>query len=179
MKTSVLPIVLGSLLLLAGCGSEKAALRDYLDEVMRSNDIMAGYVDEQRHWRRENEPLLATGEFPFEGAHEQMTRLIGAMESEASRLASVEAPPAAADLRRHTLDSYETSTEVFRRQFEIFDLLERITLARDQGQANSPLMKALVDRYEAIQQDLEVLVQQTSEEADRIRLERNRLAQTL
>ena len=164
---------------LAGCSSDSTALRDYLDEVMRSNETFAGLVGEQRQWRGEHEPLLGTTEFSWDGAHAQIERIVAAIETEVQRLANVDAPEAAADLRKHTLDSYETTAEVFRRQIEVFELIERISSMREEPQADPAAIQALAERYEEIQQDLEVLAQLTSEQVALSTAERVRLAETL
>lgn len=179
MKLTNLFITLVLLTLLVGCGSDKAQLRAYLGEVSQSNEAMRALADEQLAWRQEFEPQIGSADFSWENAHAHARYLVDAMEAQMARLAGLDTPEEAAELRRHTLDFYEASTEIYRRQFEVFNLLERLSAKQHKANPDQAVAESLLARYEEVQQGLEALAEQLRAAEARSRAERDRLTASL
>lgn len=179
MKSINFSITLVLLMLLVGCGADNSGLRGYLGELDQSNEAMRALADEQRAWRQEFEPQIGSADFSWESAHDHNRHLVAAMEAQMARLARLDTPEQAAELRQHTLDFYEASTEIYRRQFEVFSLLERLSAKQHKADPDQEVAEALLARYEEVQQGLEALAEQLRAAEARSRAERDRLVATL
>ncbi|MCC5865353.1 MAG: hypothetical protein JJU31_09570 [Wenzhouxiangella sp.] len=179
MKSIRLCTLVMSLMLLVGCGSDQTELRSYLGEIDQSNEAMWALANEHLAWRQEFEPQVGSADFPWESAHDRIRYMVGAMEAESARLSGLEAPEQAMELRRHTLDFYEASTEIYRRQFEVFELLERLSNMQQQANPDQAVAQALLARYEEVQTGLEELAEQVRAAEGKSRAERERLVASL
>ena len=148
-------MVLLAMLLLVACGSDSSELRTYLMATDRSGDVMQNLAEELAAWRREHEPLIGSEEFSFDDARSQFRRIVESMEREQAKVVALEVPAQATEFHQSVLSFYEHSIYMYSRQSEVMDVLEQINILRGQVNPDQVVAQALVDQYEAIQQDLE------------------------
>lgn len=154
MKTIKQIIVLPAFLLLVACGSDSSELKSYLTATDRSGDVMQSLGQELTAWRREHEPLLGTEAFSFEDARAYFRQVVESMEREQANVTALEVPAQATEFHQSVLSFYEHSIDMYRRQSEVMDVLEQINILRGQTNPDQVLAQQLLDRYEAIQQEL-------------------------
>ena len=179
MKTRNNWMVLLAVLLLVGCGTDTSELRAYLHETDRSREVMRVLADEQLAWRREQEPLVGSADFSWDQARNHFRHIVDSIERESAQVAGLDVPPQAAEFHQAVLSFYRHSADMYRRQFEVMDLLEQMSRLQQQANPDQAAAQAMVDRYEAVQQDLQLVAERIRESAGRSQSERDRLGAIL
>jgi hypothetical protein len=179
MKSTGLFTILVSLMLLVGCGSDSSDLRSYLIATDRSGDVMQTLANELVAWRHENEPLIGTEAFSFDEARAFFRQVVESMEREQAKVTALEVPAQAAEFHQSLLSFYQHNIAMYGRQSEVMDVLEQINILRGQPNPDQTLAQQLLDRYEAIQQDLESLAERSRVSARESTAGRERLGASL
>lgn len=179
MKTGKRLMILLGMVLLVACGSDSSELRSYLIATDRSGDVMQTLGNELVTWRSEHEPLLGTEAFSFDEARAFYRQVVASMEREQAKVTAFEVPAQATEFHQSLLSFYQHSIAMYSRQSEVMDVLEQINTLRGQANPDQVLGQQLLDRYEAIQQDLESLAERLRISARESAAGRERLGASL